>query len=114
MTTQGFRDVLELGRRTRPHAYGMTGRFVPVITRDLRLEVPERMDAQGRVVTPLDESAFHAALAQLIDAGCESLVIHFLHSYANPAHENRALQIAAEVWPNAYVTAGHRLLPRKP
>lgn len=110
VTTQGFRDVLELGRRTRPHAYGMTGRFVPVIPRDLRLEVPERMDAQGRVVTPLDEPAFRAALAQLIDAGCESLVIHFLHSYANPAHENRALEIAAEVWPNAYITAGHRLL----
>ncbi len=110
VTTQGFRDVLELGRRTRPHAYGMTGRFVPVIPRDLRLEVPERMDAQGRVVTPLNEDAFRTALAALIDADCESLVIHFLHSYANPAHENRALELAAEVWPNGYVTAGHRLL----
>ena len=50
ITTQGFRDVLELGRRTRPQAYGMHGRFTPVIPRDLRLEVPERMDARGRVV----------------------------------------------------------------
>ncbi|MFZ9133911.1 MAG: hydantoinase/oxoprolinase N-terminal domain-containing protein, partial [Gemmobacter sp.] len=49
ITTAGFRDVLELGRRTRPQPYGMTGRFVPVIPRDLRLEVPERMDARGRV-----------------------------------------------------------------
>ena len=55
ITTTGFRDVLELGRRTRPHPYGMTGRFVPVIPRDLRLEVPERMDARGRVLTPLDD-----------------------------------------------------------
>ena len=47
ITTQGFRDVLELGRRTRPNPYGMTGRFTPVIPRDLRLEVPERTDAQG-------------------------------------------------------------------
>ena len=62
ITTMGFRDVLELGRRTRPHAYGMTGRFVPVIPRDLRLEVPERMDAKGRVLTPLDEPALRAAV----------------------------------------------------
>ena len=110
VTTEGFRDVLELGRRTRPQAYGMTGRFVPVIPRDLRLEVPERMDARGRVVTPLDEGALRAALARLVAAGCESLVIHFLHSYANPAHELRAAEIAAEVWPNAHVTCGHALL----
>lgn len=110
VTTEGFRDVLELGRRTRPQAYGMTGRFVPVIPRDLRLEVPERMDARGRVVTALDEGALRAALARLLEAGCESLVIHFLHSYANPAHELRAAEIAAEVWPNAHVTCGHALL----
>ncbi len=110
ITTAGFRDVLELGRRTRPQPYGMTGRFVPVIPRDLRLEVPERMDARGRVLTPLDEGALRAALAQLRAAGCESLVIHFLHSYANPAHERRAAEIAAEVWPNGHITCGHALL----
>lgn len=110
ITTEGFRDVLELGRRTRPQAYGMTGRFVPVIPRDLRLEVPERMDARGRVLTPLDEAALRAAMERLRDAGCESLVIHFLHAYANPAHELRALEIAAEIWPNRHVTAGHQLL----
>lgn len=110
VTTQGFRDVLELGRRTRPQPYGMTGRFTPVIPRDLRLEVPERMDAQGRVRVPLDEDALRAALAELAAQGCESLVIHFLHSYANPAHELRALEIAAEVWPTPHVTAGHRIL----
>src|SRR5690606_26611288 len=79
ITTAGFRDVLELGRRTRPQAYGMTGRFTPVIPRDLRLEVPERMDARGRVVTPLDEAAVRRAALRLRDAGCEALVIHFLH-----------------------------------
>ncbi len=110
VTTQGFRDVLELGRRTRPQAYGMTGRFTPVIPRDLRLEVPERMDARGRVLTPLDEAALRAALAELLAKGCESLVIHFLHSYANPAHELRALEIARAIWPTPYVTAGHQLL----
>jgi N-methylhydantoinase A len=110
VTTQGFRDVLELGRRTRPQAYGMHGSFTPVIPRDLRLEVPERMDARGRVLTPLDEDALCAAVSHLKDAGCEALVIHFLHAYANPAHERRAGDLARELWPNPYITLGHALL----
>jgi N-methylhydantoinase A len=110
ITTAGFRDVLELGRRTRPNAYGMHGRFVPVIPRDLRLEVPERMDAHGMALIPLDEKAVRDAAVFLRDSGCESLVIHFLHAYSNPTHEVRAAQIAAEVWPNAYITTGHSLL----
>ncbi|WP_333817097.1 hydantoinase/oxoprolinase family protein [Tabrizicola sp.] len=110
ITTAGFRDVLELGRRTRPQAYGMHGSFTPIIPRDLRLEVPERMDARGRVVTPLDEDAVRAAARQLRDAGCEALVIHFLHAYANPDHELRAEEIAKGIWPNDYITLGHKLL----
>ena len=110
ITTAGFRDVLELGRRTRPQPYGMTGVFVPVIPRDLRLEVAERMEASGRVRVPLDEDGVRAAVRRLLEAGCESLVIHFLHAYANPAHERRAAEIAAELWPNDHVTTGHSLL----
>src|SRR5690606_1552620 len=70
VTTAGFRDVIELGRRTRPQPYGMTGVFVPVIPRNLRLEVPERMDAAGQVRVPLDEDALRAALRRLIGEGC--------------------------------------------
>lgn len=110
ITTAGFRDVLELGRRTRPNAYGMKGVFVPVIPRDLRLEVAERTDAMGRIVTVLDEDGVLRAARQLADAGCESLVIHFLHAYANPAHERRAAELAASVWPTPYITCGHALL----
>jgi N-methylhydantoinase A len=110
VTTRGFRDVLELGRRTRPSPYGLRGRFEPLIPRELRLEVAERMDADGEVVVPLDEGALRAAVAQLAAAGCESLVIHFLHSYINPAHEQRALELARGLWPNRYVTAGHTIL----
>ncbi|NKJ04201.1 N-methylhydantoinase A [Rhizobium sp. SG741] len=110
ITTRGFRDVLELGRRTRPNPYGMKGEFRPIIPRDLRLEVPERMDAAGNVLIPLDEEALRIALKALVDTGCESLVIHFLHAYANPAHELRAGEIAGEIWPNGNITLGHALL----
>jgi N-methylhydantoinase A len=110
ITTRGFRDVIELGRRTRPQPYGMTGTFVPVIPRNLRLEVSERVEASGVIRTPLDEAEMREALGTLVAAGCESLVIHFLHSYANPAHERRAAEIAAELWPNGYITTGHALL----
>ena len=110
ITTAGFRDVLELGRRTRPQAYGMKGQFIPIIPRDLRLEVPERMDAAGEVVVPLDEDAVAAATEVLLERGCEALVIHFLHAYANPAHELRAAEIAARLWPNDFITTGHSLL----
>ncbi|RMH51287.1 MAG: hydantoinase/oxoprolinase family protein [Alphaproteobacteria bacterium] len=110
ITTRGFRDVLELGRRTRPRPYGMTGSFRPVIPRDLRREVTVRMDAEGRVLVALDEDGLRAEIAALLAAGCESLVIHFLHSYANPAHERRAGEIARAMWPNGHVTLGHELL----
>jgi N-methylhydantoinase A len=110
ITTQGFRDVLELGRRTRPRPYGLKGWFDPLIPRELRLEVPERMDAEGEPVVPLDEAATRVAVRTLLAAGCESLVIHFLHSYINPAHEQRALAIARESWLYSYVTAGHAVL----
>jgi N-methylhydantoinase A len=110
ITTRGFRDVLELGRRTRPKPYGLTGSYEPLIPRELRLEVPERMDAEGEVVTPLDEDAVRAAAQRLCVAGCEAVLIHFLHSYINPAHERRAAAIVREVWPNPYVTAGHTIV----
>jgi N-methylhydantoinase A len=110
ITTAGFRDVLELGRRTRPQAYGMKGEFTPVIPRDLRLEVAERMDASGNVLKALDENALRRQIQSLLDMQCEALVIHFLHAYANPAHELRAAEIASEMWPNAYITMGHSLL----
>ncbi|MDW3205965.1 MAG: hydantoinase/oxoprolinase family protein [Alphaproteobacteria bacterium] len=110
ITTAGFRDILELGRRTRPSAYGLTGSFLPLIPRELRLEVPERLDVDGNIVTPLDEEAVRKAAEALRDMGCESLLIHFLHAYRDPSHEQRAKAIALKVWPNQYVTAGHEVL----
>ena len=110
ITTRGFRDVLELGRRTRPTAYGLTGTFVPLIPRELRMEVAERMDAEGTVLTPLDEVAVAGAARALVAADCEAVVIHFLHSYINPVHERRAAEIVRALWPNDFVTAGHTVV----
>ncbi len=110
ITTKGFRDVLELGRRTRPQPYGLIGSFTPLIPRELRLEVRERMTAEGTVLEPLDEDGVRGAVRALLDAGCESLVVHFLHSYVNDAHEQRAVEIASELWPNRFITAGSAIL----
>ena len=110
ITTAGFRDVLELGRRTRPQPYGMKGYFSPIIPRDLRLEVGERIDYGGRTLIPLNESSVRDAGKRLLDLGVESVVVHFLHAYANPEHELRAAEILAEFWPNEYITTGHSLL----
>lgn len=110
ITTLGFRDVLELGRRTRPRPYGLSGNFLPLVERCHRYEVDERMDAQGRVIRPLDGAGLKAAVEALIEDGVDALVIHFLHSYANPEHEAEAVRIARELWPNEYAIAGHELI----
>lgn len=106
ITTRGFRDILELGRRTRPQTYGMYGHFDPIIPRDLRLEVDERIDADGNVVTPLNEEQVAEVAEALLGLGCEALVIHFLHAYKNAEHEERAAEIVRRIWPNEYVCTG--------
>ncbi|MCK5276462.1 MAG: hydantoinase/oxoprolinase family protein, partial [Alphaproteobacteria bacterium] len=82
----------------------------PLIPRELRMEVGERMDADGEILTPLETEDVHTACKFLLARGCEALVIHFLHAYRNPVHENRAAEIAAEIWPNGFITRGHAIL----
>ena len=110
ITTRGFRDVLELGRRTRPKPYGMTGSFECIIPRELRLEVGERVDCDGEVVEELNEADVLAAVKQLLESGAEALVIHFLHSYKNDSHERKTEEIARKIWPNTFVTRGSALV----
>jgi N-methylhydantoinase A len=110
ITTKGFRDILELGRRTRPLPYGLIGSFEPLIPRELRLEIDERVDADGEVLRPLDREDVERAVEALLSRGVESLVIHFLHAYINPAHEREAAEVARRLWPNDYITMGSALV----
>ncbi len=89
VTTRGFRDVLELGRRDRPLMYGLHGVQDPLIPRDRRWEISERVDYRGRVLEPLDEAQVHALAEILKEQKVEAIVISLMHSYANPTHEER-------------------------
>jgi len=110
ITTQGFRDIYEIGRVNRPESYNLFfRRHEPLIERDLRYEISERMDAQGKVLIKLDEEAVRAAAAAAVRAGAQAVAILFLHSYRNPAHEQRAKAIIAESHPHLFVTASHEL-----
>ena len=100
VTTRGFRDLLELGRRDRPNIYGLEGTHEPMVPRDLRFEVDERLDHEGNVVRPLDENALREVGAVLKDLNVESVVISFMHAYANTAHEDRARAILFEINPS--------------
>jgi N-methylhydantoinase A len=110
ITTRGFRDIIELARRERPQLFGLYGEFEPLILRNNRLEVTERLNAEGEVVVPLNEDELRAAIEELKAKGVEALMIGFLHAYANPVHEMRALEIAREIWPNPYITTSADIL----
>jgi N-methylhydantoinase A len=100
VTTRGFRDILELGRRDRQRMYGLTGVQNPLIPRDLRWEVDERLDHQGGVVRPLDEVGVRALAAILAELKVEAVIVALLHAYANPAHEERVREILLEAHPD--------------
>jgi N-methylhydantoinase A len=110
ITTQGFRDIYEIGRVNRPESYNLFfQKHKPLIDRDLRFEIRERMDAQGRVLIPLNEDDLRAAAAAAVGRGVKAIAILFLHSYRNPAHERRAKEIVEQAYPDLFVTASHEL-----
>jgi N-methylhydantoinase A len=112
LTTKGFRDVLELGRQARPSIYNYRVEKPPVlIPRDRRLEVTERIDAQGRVETPLDTASLAISVAALKDAEVEAVAICFLHSYLRPEHEAAARAAVENALPGVYITCSSEILP---
>jgi N-methylhydantoinase A len=105
LTTRGFRDVLEMGRKNRPDMYNLF--FEPrvcLVPREMRVEIDERVGFDGTVITPIDAGELERALRSLSD-DIESIAICFLHSYAHPEHELEAQRIAEASRPGVYVTA---------
>src|SRR5712692_6946693 len=110
ITTQGFRDIYEIGRVNRPESYNLFfRRHEPLIERDRRYEIRERMDSQGTVLIRLDEEQVRAAVADAVAQGVQAIAILFLHSYRNPAHEQRVKDIIQASHPQLFVTASHEL-----
>jgi len=112
LTTEGFRDALEIRREGR---YDMYDLFIdpppPLVPRHLRREVPERLLADGSILKTLDEAAARRALAELAREGVEALAICLLHAYVNPTHERRLSEIAREVSPGLSVSCSSEVVP---
>lgn len=101
ITTEGFRDVLEMRRIRMPRLYDpLYIKPRVLVPRRLRLEVMERMDPRGQVVTPLDEGSLDRAIARLQSEGVEAIAVCLLHSYINPQHEKRIGDRLREAFPS--------------
>ncbi len=112
ITTEGFRDLLEIGRQKRPDLYDIQADKPPtLVPRDLRLEVAERVLHTGEVATALDEDAVRAAARRLKAAGVKAVAVSFLYGFVRPEHEKRALAILREELPDAFLSAGHEIAP---
>ncbi len=111
-TTRGFRDVLALRRVRVPKLYDpLWVKPTPLVPRDLRFEVTERLNPDGSVLTPLDEADVEHAIAAIRKAKVEAVAVCFLHSYANPDHERRVGAMLRTAFPNAFVTLSVDILP---
>ncbi|NKC32872.1 hydantoinase/oxoprolinase family protein [Falsiroseomonas selenitidurans] len=112
VTTDGFRDLLEIGRQKRPDLYDLQVDKPPVlVARALRLQVPERLRHDGTVEVALDEDAVRDAARALKAAGVQAVAICFLYSFVDPAHEAAARRILAEEMPDVFLTASHEIAP---
>ena len=112
ITTRGFRDLLEIARQKRPHTFDpFVSKPEPLVPRQLRREVTERMLADGSALTPLDRAGLRRVIDELIAAEVESIAICFLNSYANPEHEEAAAAMVRERWPDGHVAVSAEVLP---
>jgi len=110
IATAGFRDVLEMRRRDRPNTWGLWGTFEPVVSREHRVEVDERVGADGEVVMAVDVDDVVAAARGLLDAGVTACCVAFINAHANPVNERSAVDAVREIWPNSHVTSAVELL----
>ena len=112
ITTEGFRDVLEIRRLRMPRLYDLHWEPPqPLVPRALRREVGERVDTLGGVVRELDEESVHAAIARLLDAGVRSIAVCLINAYRNSAHEERIGELLHAAAPDVFVSLSSHLLP---
>ena len=116
ITTEGMRDILHIARHKKPYNFSLQQELPwqsrPLVKRRHRLTVKERITVpHGDVLTPLDEDEVRERVRQLRDAGVEAVSVCLLHSYLNPAHEQRIKEIVLEEFPDAYLSVSHEVLP---
>ena len=113
LTTEGFRDILEIGRAYRNwNIYDIyMDKQEPLIPRYLRLGVRERIDFKGNIIEPLDEEGVIRAAERLVEEGVQSVAVVFLHSYRNPIHEKRAKEILEKNFPQLLVSLSSEVSP---
>lgn len=117
LTTEGYRDIIHIGRHQRPQNYSIMQEIPwqdrPLVQRRNRLTVTERYGpVKGEVITPLNEDEVQGAVATLKKEGVESIIVNFLFSYINPQHEERVKEIIAEEYPEAFVTISSEVSPQ--
>jgi N-methylhydantoinase A len=116
ITTEGYRDIVHIGRHQRPQHYSIMQDIPwqarPLVKRRDRKVVPERLDPKGQVLTPLDEDAARTAILELKAAGVESVAICFLNSYFDSRHEDRVAALAQELFPEAFITTSASIFPQ--
>src|SRR6266513_261574 len=112
ITTKGFRDVLEIRNLRMPRLYDMSWtKPPPLVERRLRVEVDERVNAQGGIDRPLDEASVERAARFLLEEGVEAIAVCLLHSYLNPAHEQRVKEIVTRLAPQITLCISAEVLP---
>ena len=111
ITTRGFRDVIEMRRRDRPETWGLWGIFEPIVSRELRVEVDERVLADGTIHTKLESNDVKSAAKTLQARGAEAVCVFFMNSYANDVNEKRAIKTLKKIWPNDHITSSSEILP---
>lgn len=112
LTTEGFRDVIEIGRQKRSSLYDLNMDKLPtLVERRFRFGIDERMSAKGQVITPINKATVIKAVNAIKEEGIQSICITFLHAYANPEHERLAAKWVKEWYPECFISLSHEISP---
>ncbi len=112
LTTRGFRDILEMGKEQRYDIYDLFLGFPePLVPRRRRIEVDERVDRDGTVLTPVDLAQVRGAVRDLVAQGVEAVAVSFLHAYQNPAHEQAVAELLEREFPRLHVSVSSEVVP---